>query len=76
VFVARRLPDGTVRSAGAIELGLRRETIQELEELLGELPARRRGAVTWYPAEVSVIASLHGLPDGLVRDGILRGVGG
>jgi hypothetical protein len=37
-------------------------------------PARRRGAVAWYPAEVSIIASLHGLPDGPVRDAILRGV--
>jgi hypothetical protein len=30
--------------------------------------------VTWYPAEVSVIASLHGLSDGPVRDAILRQV--
>jgi hypothetical protein len=42
--------------------------------LTGELPARRRGAVAWYPAEVSVIASVHGLPDGPVRDAILRQV--
>jgi bifunctional non-homologous end joining protein LigD len=74
VFVARRLPDGTIRSAGSIELGTRREILQELELRLADLPARRRGAVTWYPAEVSVIVSAHGLPDSLVRDGILRRV--
>jgi hypothetical protein len=28
-----------------------------------------------YPAEVSVVASVHGLPDGPVRDAILREVG-
>jgi hypothetical protein len=27
---------------------------------------RRRGAVAWYPAEVSVTASVHGLTDRLV----------
>jgi hypothetical protein len=46
--------------------------IEELEQRLAELPARRRGAVAWHPAEVSVIAFVHGLPDGLVRDAILR----
>jgi hypothetical protein len=75
VFVARRLPDGTIRSAGTIELGLSRETLEVLEQRLAELPARRRGAITSYPADVSVIASMHGLPDDPVRDGILRGVG-
>jgi hypothetical protein len=75
VFVARRRPDGAIRSAGAIELGLRREIVQELEQRLSTLPSHQRGAITWYPAEVSVIASVHGLPDGLVRDGLLRGVG-
>jgi hypothetical protein len=30
--------------------------------------------VSWYPTEVSVIASVHGLPDGPVRDAILREV--
>jgi bifunctional non-homologous end joining protein LigD len=75
VFVARRLPDGTVRSAGAIELGLRREIVEELEQRLAQQPSRRRGAVAWYPPVVSVIASVHGLPDGIVRDGILCGVG-
>ena len=45
-----------------------------LERRLAELPARRRGAVAWYPAEVSVVASLHGLPDGPVRDAVLREV--
>jgi ATP-dependent DNA ligase len=75
VYVARRLPDGSVRSAGAIELGLSREMLEVLEQRLGRLPSRGRGAVTWYPAEVSMLASFHGLPDGPVRDGILRGVG-
>ena len=45
-----------------------------LERRLADLPARRRGAIAGYPAEVSVIASVNGLPDGLVRDEILRGV--
>jgi hypothetical protein len=76
VFVARRLSDGSVRSAGAIQLGLRREILEELEQRLAELPFRRRGAVAWCPAEVSVIASLHGLADGLVRDAVLRRVAG
>jgi hypothetical protein len=74
VFVARRLPDGTVRSAGTIEMGLRPEMLEELEQRLAPLPSCQRGAVTWYPPEVSVIVSVHGLPDGLVRDAILRGV--
>ncbi len=76
VFVARRLPDGSTRSAGAVELGLRGEVVEDLEQRLAELPVRRRGAVAWYPAEVSVIVSVHGLPDGPVRDAILRGVAG
>jgi ATP-dependent DNA ligase len=74
VFVARPLPDGSVMSAGSIELGLGRELIDQLEDRLAELPPRRRGPVSWYPAEVSVIASVHGLPDGPVRDAILRQV--
>jgi bifunctional non-homologous end joining protein LigD len=76
LFVARRLPDESVRRAGAIELGIRGEVVQDLEQRLAELPASRRGAIAWYPPEVSVLASLHGLPDGLVRDAILRGVDG
>jgi bifunctional non-homologous end joining protein LigD len=74
VFVARRLPDGALASAGSIELGLHAELVAELESRLLALPARTRGALTWYPAEVSVIASCHGLPDGPVRDAILREV--
>ena len=35
------------------------------------LRSDRRGSLTWYPDEVSVIASLHGLPDGPVRDAVL-----
>ena len=76
MFVARRMADGSIRRAGAIELGLSREMLEVLEQRLADLPIGRRGAVALYPAEVSVIASAHGLPDGLVRDGILRGVGG
>jgi ATP-dependent DNA ligase len=72
VFVARQLPDGSLQSAGSIEHGLRPHLIERLERILAELPARRRGAVAWYPAEVSVLASVHGLPDGPVRDAVLR----
>ena len=74
VFVGRHLPDGSFTTAGSIELGLRRDLLDELEQRLVELPARRRGTVTWYPAEVTVIASVHGLPDGPVRDAVLRQV--
>ena len=75
MFVARRMADGSIRRAGAIELGLSREMLEVLEQRLGQLPSRRRGRVTWYPAKLSVTKSIHGLPDGPVRDGILRGVG-
>jgi hypothetical protein len=54
--------------------GLHRELVERLEARLAELPARRRGSVAWYPAEVSVVASLHGLADGPVRDAVLRDV--
>jgi hypothetical protein len=74
VFVARPLPDGSLTTAGSIELGLRRDLVEALEEQLVGLPTRRRGAVAWYPAKVSVIASVHGLPDGPVRDAVLREV--
>ena len=74
IFVARRQTDGSFTRAGAIELGLHRELVERLEIRLAELPARRRGVVAWYPAEVSVVASLHGLHDGAVRDAILRQV--
>jgi bifunctional non-homologous end joining protein LigD len=74
VFVARPRPDGSLASAGAIELGLGRELIDQLEQRLEQLRPRRRGSVSWYPAEVSVIASVHGLHDGPVRDAILRQV--
>jgi bifunctional non-homologous end joining protein LigD len=75
VLVARRLPDGSIRPAGAVELGLRCELLDELQQRLAPLPIRRHGTVTWYPAEVSVIVSAHGPPDRPVRDAILRGVG-
>lgn len=71
ILVARRQHDGSLTRAGAIELGLRPELIGLLEHQLAELPTRRRGRVAWYPAEVSVVASLHGLPDGPVRDAVL-----
>ena len=74
IFVARPQPDGSFTGAGAVELGLHRELVERLELRLGELPARRRGAVAWYPAEVSVVASLHGPPDRPVRDAVLREV--
>jgi bifunctional non-homologous end joining protein LigD len=72
IRVARRLADGSFAAAGTIELGLAPDLLAVLEQRLVELPPRRRGAVTWYPAEVSVIASVHGLPDGPIRDGVLR----
>ena len=74
IFVARRRYDGSFRGAGAVELGLQRELVDQLEHRLAGLPARQRGAVSWYPAEVSVLASLHGTPDGPVRDAVLRAV--
>jgi ATP-dependent DNA ligase len=72
VFVARPLRDGTLSSAGSIELGLRPNLVEELEQRLLALPARRRGFIAWYPAAVSVLASVHGLPDGPVRDAVLH----
>jgi hypothetical protein len=66
-----QLPDGTFTGAGSIEPGLHRELVARLESRLAELPARRRGHVAWFPAEVSVVASLHGLPDRPVRDAVL-----
>jgi bifunctional non-homologous end joining protein LigD len=74
LFVARQVANGAVIRAGSIELGLRPELIQALERRLAELPARHRGAVAWYPPEVSVVASVHGLADGAVRDAVLREV--
>jgi ATP-dependent DNA ligase len=74
VFVARLMADGTIRSAGAIELGLSREILEELEQRLAELPVRRRGAVAWYPPEVWSSPRCTASPDGIVRDAILRGV--
>jgi bifunctional non-homologous end joining protein LigD len=74
IFVARHQTDGSFSGAGAIELGLHRPLVEQLERRLAELPARRRGAVAWYPADVSVIASVHGLRDRPVRDAILRQV--
>lgn len=74
IFVVRHQPDGSFTGAGAVELGLHGDLVEHLERCLAELPARRRGAVAWYPAEVSVVASVHGLPDGPVRDAILREV--
>jgi bifunctional non-homologous end joining protein LigD len=74
IFVARHQPDGSFIGASSIELGLHRELVELVDERLGELPFRRRGSVAWYPAEVSVIASLHGPVDGPVRDAVLREV--
>jgi hypothetical protein len=63
ICVARRRPEGTFTGAGSIELGLRHELVERLEVRLAEPPARRRGYVAWYPAEVSVVASLPGPPE-------------
>jgi hypothetical protein len=48
--------------------------LDHLEHRLSELPTRRRGPVAWYPAEVAVFVSVHGLPDLPGRDAILREV--
>jgi hypothetical protein len=72
VWVARRRADGSFAAAGSIELGLRPDLIDVLEQRLAELPPRRRGRVTWYPAEVSVLASVHGPHNRPVRDALLR----
>ena len=74
IFVARHQSDGSFTGAGAVELGLQRQLVDRLEHRLAGLPARQRGAVAWYPAEVSVLASLHGPADGPVRDAVLRAV--
>jgi bifunctional non-homologous end joining protein LigD len=74
LFVARPRRDGSLARAGSIELGLKRELVEELERQLAGLAARRRGSVTWYTPTVSVVASCHGLPDGPVRDAVLRAV--
>lgn len=74
VFVSRHQPDGSLAGAGSIELGLTAPLVASLEQRLAELPPRRHGALAWYPAEVTVIASVHGLSDGPVRDAILRQV--
>ncbi len=74
LFVARPRADGSFAGAGSIELGLRGDLVEALERQLAEIPARRRCGVTWYPPTVSVVASCHGLPDGPVRDAVLRTV--
>ena len=74
LFVARPRQDGSFAVAGSIELGLRSELVEALEQQLACLAARRRGAVTWYRPGASVVASCHGLPDGRVRDAVLRAV--
>jgi hypothetical protein len=74
IDVARRLPDGSFAGTGSIEVATERELVERLKGRLAEVPARRRGRVAWYPAGVTVVASLHGLPDRPVRDTILRQV--
>jgi hypothetical protein len=55
-------------------MGLTSKLVASLEQQLSGGGGRRSGAITWYPAEVCVLASLHGLPHGPVRDAILRQV--
>jgi bifunctional non-homologous end joining protein LigD len=74
LFVARPRADASFAGAGSIELGLRAELMEALERQLADLLPRRRGAVTWYPPVVTVVASCHGLRDGPVRDAVLRSV--
>jgi ATP-dependent DNA ligase len=72
VFVARRQSNGRVATAGSIELGIGGDLIDQLENHVAGLPVRRHGTVLWYPAEVSLVASVRGLPGRPVRDAILR----
>jgi bifunctional non-homologous end joining protein LigD len=44
IFASRPRPDGSFARAGAVELGLHRELVAQLERRLAELPAHRRGA--------------------------------
>jgi bifunctional non-homologous end joining protein LigD len=74
ILVARRCPDGSLTGVGAIELGLHHKLVDLLERRLAELSPRRRGAIAWYPPEVTVVASLHGPSDGPARDAVLREV--
>ena len=74
VFVARRAANGRLAGAGSIELGLGGDLVGTLENRLAGLTARRRGAVAWYPSEVPVVASVHGLADGPVRDAVLKDI--
>jgi hypothetical protein len=74
VFVGRCDEHGVLTPAGSIELGLTAELVELLEEHLASLTPRRTGATAWYPPEVSVTVSLHGLPDGPARDAVLRRV--
>jgi len=57
-----------------MELGLRGELVETLGRQIAGLAGRCRGAATWYPSAVSIVVSCHGLPDGPVRDAVLRAV--
>jgi bifunctional non-homologous end joining protein LigD len=70
IHVARRRDDESFAGAGSIELGLHPDLVEVLEQRLVDLPLRRHGAITWYRTDVSVTASVHGLPDRPVRDAI------
>jgi ATP-dependent DNA ligase len=74
LFAARPRGDGSFAGAGSIELGLRGDLVDALEQQLAEIPARRRGVITYHAPALSVVASCHGLPGGAVRDAVLRAV--
>jgi ATP-dependent DNA ligase len=74
IFVARHHADGSFADAGAIKLGSTVSLSSASRPASPRRPASRRGSVAWYPAEVSVVASLHGVADGPVRDAVLREV--
>jgi ATP-dependent DNA ligase len=77
-YLARRLADGSLESAGSVSLGLageaRRRLRAELEAV--ELP-HRRGRQRVRPVEPAVVAtvSFHGPARGAVRDGVLLSIG-
>jgi bifunctional non-homologous end joining protein LigD len=76
-FLARRLADGSLESAGSVSLGLAGEARERLRAELeaAELPhVRRRQRVR--PVEPTIVATVdfHGRARGSVRDAVLRSI--
>jgi ATP-dependent DNA ligase len=76
-FLARRLGDGSLESAGSVSLGLAGEARRRLRAELeaAELPHHRRRQRV-RPVEPTIIATadFHGRARGPVRDAVLRGM--